>query len=161
MGLFEDFNHLLENGLLVVVAVEEQRIVGAALHGEIIQPRRAVVNSPECDAANLVAMLEIDFKQIGVEFVECLDAFLGDTVPVGIHFLVVLEVLVDVGTSEVFRIREHVQVELGHHDFHTAVGKSVHALLVFRKVGIVESVVALHADGIDAYSLLLEFAYDR
>ena len=62
--LFIKFNNLVDDRLCLVLAVEEQRIVGAPLDRPAVQPGVVVADAPQGDAANLRAVLIIDFDRI-------------------------------------------------------------------------------------------------
>ena len=103
-------------------------------------------------------MLVIDIEEVEPTLVEFLLLVLRQTIDVWVVFLLEFEVLSDVGTTKALWIGQHVDVELGNQHFHATSGKGIDTLFVLFQIGIVESVMALHAHTIDAQTLGLQVA---
>ena len=110
-------------------------------------------------AGYLCAVLIIDVEQCQPAIVKLLLLGCRQSVSIGVVLLLELVVLLDSSTTESLRIRQHIDVKLCNRDFHTTGSKGVDALLVFVKIRIVQTIVALHAYSINAQPFGLQILH--
>ena len=95
-------------------------------------------------------MATIDVEEREVTAVEDFLCLLVETFDIRIVLLIILIALADLRPAEALRVGQHVQIQLRHLYLHATGCERVDARLVVLQVGIVITVVALHAHGIDA-----------
>ena len=115
-----------------------------------------VGHAPEGDTLYLGLVAAIDVEEGHVAVVEVFLSYAVEPVAVGVHLLLISEILAHLGTAEVVGIGQQVEVELGDVDFHPVGEERVHGGLILGQFGIVYPIVALHAHGVDAQALDLE-----
>jgi len=110
----------------VALAIEEQRVVGATTNGEGVEPGIAIVDAPEGDAGDGVAVLQKYLEKIGVTFRELLLNLIGKAVGVGVETFGGIKVLSNFCAAELIGIRKDVDVEFGNVDLYAEFGERGH-----------------------------------
>ena len=140
----------VESGRRLKLAVEEERVCGAAANGPVVEPAITVGDAPEGDALHNGLVLKEDGEEIGVAFGKLLLDVGRESGGVGVGIRLRLIGLLVRG--------EDVNVQLGNGDLDAGSGQLADGLVFHLGRGPIQLQVALHSDDVDLDALGLELA---